>query len=241
MKDFAELMSAIAWPAVVGVAMWWFRTSLKEIADGFAERVRTAKTLKYGKFTLEGLVQAQKQMEVRVSTMAAQQGVVVDKVFARQSQGVGLPDDLRALAKEYMEVTIEDRRERVRRKNELARQMADIVLSQGLSPDDLLKSDSEGVWMAVVSAIAIRPQEGDLESLLDVADRATRLHVRYRTVVALIACMVKQPVPVKSFASIKKALRKMSKDADSPLETVIEQASTALDDLKGGREVVQYM
>lgn len=93
--------------------------------------------------------------------------------------------NLVTVADEYLAVRVPDWNERLRVKDTLAQNMADIVLSKNLSKDLLANQRHEGLILALASAVQLRPEPGDVGRLLRVADTVTRLHVRYRILQAL--------------------------------------------------------
>jgi len=95
--------------------------------------------------------------------------------------------ELDQVIEEYFSLQIADFGKRVRRKDELAREMYRILRANGISKDTLAKNSSEGYALALASYVLASPERGDVERLLNASAVASRLHIRYRIVLAFAA------------------------------------------------------
>jgi hypothetical protein len=117
-------------------------------------------------------------------------------------------------------------------KDEAARNMATIVLEQSVSRDALAAQHHEGLILALASAVHARPEPGDVDRLLRVADEVNRLHVKYRIVLACGRLAERGFAGPTEIARIRTVFRFYEADADPPLRLRLQQTAALLDDVE---------
>jgi hypothetical protein len=136
------------------------------------------------------------------------------------------------MANNYLRINVADWSERVRLKDEAANRMADYILKKNI-PKDLLaaqaeKLSHEGLIIALASVINAFPEKGDLERLLRVAPKASRLHVRYRVVLALGKLFRERVAGAADVEPVERVLSLYSQGADDSLRRLIENTRSAI-------------
>lgn len=99
---------------------------------------------------------------------------------------------LKQMADAYMAINIADVGERTRAKDAKANEMGGYALKNGIDSTTLFQYIQqqpllhEGLVLALATLINIDPHQNDFAKLLQVGDKLTRLHVRYRVLLAII-------------------------------------------------------
>jgi hypothetical protein len=255
MHDFVQdtigLLDVIAWPATVLIALAVLRNQIMTFLSKMTDAIGRAAQISIGKkgveIKLDNKIDA---VNSRISALKATQDQVKEIVYSEKrarrrragpgAASVSIPKDLRTLSEAYLAVDDPDWRQRVARKNELGLQMGNLVIREDVSRDQLAHSRDEGLYLALAAAVAADPEEGCLQRILQVAQAVSRLHVRYKIVLALIALINKGLVEQRDVAAVREALRKMSIRADEPLLKVIADAEKLLDAVSIGELRIDY-
>jgi hypothetical protein len=93
--------------------------------------------------------------------------------LSRDPNGVteGISDELRRLARDYLNISISDWNARVHAKNELAVQMGRYVIMQQVCRDTLAREANQGLLLALAEAVREEPENGDLSRLLEASEK----------------------------------------------------------------------
>ncbi len=128
-------------------------------------------------------------------------------------------DELRKLAQDYLDVRIEDDRQRLAKKNDLVNRMVVHIAKAGISRAALAAEApaSEGLLIALAGMIHVSPALGDADVLLSVANGAKLKHVRYRVVLALGALFERKMTRAADRSRVLKLLSSYEVEADDPL------------------------
>ena len=101
-------------------------------------------------------------------------------------------------ANQYMQISIQDWAERTRAKDESANSMGLYALDQKITAEEIFNyiqahpPRNEGLVLAMATLININPSRNDLQSLLGVGQGLTRMHVRYRVLLAIVTLQRKK-------------------------------------------------
>jgi hypothetical protein len=241
MHDLIELAHALAWPATVLIVLFVLRAELrnfmKKLSDKVAEAASTSISL-----TTKGINIKLAAAHARVTALQATQEQAIPAKRRRKQKPTDPPkeevgelrEELEQLAQEYIRLDgVEDYKERVRRKNETAREMGDLVVSGNISRQALVESGSEAKFVALAAAIAAKPEADDVRLIVG-SSHAKRLHVRYRLVVSLTILISRGLVGEKDKIDVEAALNRLSIAADAPLENVIAEAQSLLQEVLAG-------
>jgi len=132
-----------------------------------------------------------------------------------------IDDRLRALANEYLNVSIADYGGRVSKKNDLAADMGAYVIKQRVSRDRLADETNEGLLLALVAAVQGAPEQADTARLIRAAHRVTRLHVQYRFILAFARLLDAGFVSEEQKSAIRNILNEWERRADDSLRQAI--------------------
>jgi len=133
----------------------------------------------------------------------------------------GSSRELDRLAEEYETIKLPNRNARIRKKNELARQMADAFSISGLSRQELASKNGDGYRAALARVIVANPLPGDLALLLSIGKEAQLLHTNYLILNALSRVIEVEPANSEMLDDLRKVLARAENKAlasnDSPL------------------------
>jgi hypothetical protein len=165
-------------------------------------------------------------VQVRQSTIAVMMGSVgagPGSTKTPPSANAGAVDTgLTALATDYLDVKEPDRARRLAAKNDLVGRMVAYVTNAGISRAALVAgATNEGILIALAAVIHVYPSPGDATLLLSVARNATRLHVKYRIVLALGALHDRDMIDPTQAKSSLAILDMYKKGADASLAKLI--------------------
>lgn len=146
-----------------------------------------------------------------------------------QSTDAPIDDELRTMAKEYAEINIENGRQRLARKNEMARAMYKHVVERGISRDALAEQTDEGCILALAALVHAGPQPGDVARLLRAGAKVTRLHVQYRITVAMAEIFRRGLASRPDKQPAGQMLRMYLPRADESLRKAIEATLNVID------------
>jgi hypothetical protein len=138
-----------------------------------------------------------------------------------QVSGDAAMEQLKELADRYLRVRAESWAERVRLKNDLAAQMAAVIIQNSLSRDELSRSTHEGILIGLAAAIQHSPQAGDPGRLVAAAPVTSRLHVQYRFVLAFARLLDGDLLSPQDKAAVIEVLNTFEARADGSLRSAI--------------------
>jgi cbb3-type cytochrome oxidase subunit 3 len=154
---------------------------------------------------------------------------------AGQGQLVGSEEVAKALiaqANAYLAIGISDYAARVAAKDQAADRMAKLVLDSKMSSEELAElarnERNEGLVVALATVINTSPQPGDFARLMSVASGVTRLHVKYRVLVAASQLVRKRLVTKDDVARLQALLMEYEQGADGSLRQLISSTRSAL-------------
>jgi len=244
MHDVAELIKSFAWPLTVLIALYALRLELGKFLAKLTDSIGQVAQIKVGTKGLE--LKFEKKLAAVNSRATAIQATLEQvkgsaakgrrnaKASTDEAGASPIPGELQELATEYLGVRIDDYGERLRRKNELAREMGEVALLQGASRKVLAESGNEGLLLAFSSMVIAQPEPGDLALWFTAAAAAKLRHVCYRLVVALTVLTNKGFVAKKDERRVFKALDKLEEDADDPLLKLISETRSLLQEILSG-------
>ena len=112
-------------------------------------------------------------------------------------------------------------RERVRRKNTVADQICNYLVSRRFPKRLLAGTEHQGSIVGLASWIHFDPDDGDFPYLASVADKAATHHVRYRVVMALGKLFEARVATPADVPEAERILRAYDAVADPPLKNKI--------------------
>jgi hypothetical protein len=234
--EFAELARALAWPITVLIAIYVLRAELRGFMNKLTEQISKAASISIGTKGLDIKLAA---VNTRVTAIQATQeqatrGRKRPRRNEQEASGGKVPTRLSDLAFEYLSLDISDRRERIRRKNEMAREMGDLVVEENVSRKLLASDGDEGLIVALAAAVVGQPKPDDLALLLGTQRMAKRLHVRYRLVLALAVLINKGFVADADRERVDSSLTLFDKGADTSLSKLIADTRSLLQEVAAG-------
>ena len=240
LNALVTLAGHLAWPVAALAIIVVLRRELKKILGSLTERIADpASSLTIGKGGLEikGRVDAALGRIESLETDQNQSKELILGVLAKNESATPVrsdgqatvPPEIFELADAYMNVAVKDWSERVRTKDELARKMANLVLTRHVSKDLLAAQDQEGVLMALVTAIHTAPEKGDFDRLAMAARKVTRLHVKYRIVMALGRIFEQNLATKDDISRANQMLDQFESGADAALRRRIIQTRASID------------
>lgn len=125
--------------------------------------------------------------------------------------------ELLKLVDNYLNLDIQNRTDRIRTKDTMAYQMADLVIRKKISRDSLTEQQNEGFVLALAATIQKSPEPDDVDRLLRAADSIQRHHVIYRVAQAFGMLLVRKKVAQSQIDPIKNRITSYMPDADAPL------------------------
>lgn len=139
---------------------------------------------------------------------------------------------LKNLARAYLNIESPDYSVRLRMKNDTARQMYKLILKYQISKerltDEAIRSQNEGLALALAGYSLGNPEPEDVTRLEKVAFNVKRLHVRYRIVNALGQLFEKRMVKSEDQPTIINILDMYERDADESLRKLIKNTRSLM-------------
>ena len=196
-----DIIVEAIWPVTLLAILWSAKPRLERILGALEARIRDPNS--DVAISKEGLEIKSKLQEIEIDQEQTKSlalkalGVPDPLVAAELAELVEVQDDdpsavpvagdpgILAAAETYMHIEDPKRADRVRKKDAAARKLAEIVLTRGVSREWLATQDHEGLILALASASHTLPLESDLGLLISVAEKPTRLHVKYRIMMAM--------------------------------------------------------
>jgi hypothetical protein len=230
MDHVDALVGHLAWPLVALAIVLVFRRQLHELLNEIRQRVsdkNASVDLKAGPVGIQ--VQAvQDKVQALDENQKVLKAVVKATATTSASWSTQIPPELTELADRYLAVEIPDWAERVRMKDTLATEMGSLVLTRGVSKDVLTQTTNEGLLLALAELVRLSPEAGDLQRLGRVAPLITRLHVRYRFLMAVGRLLDRRFVDPHDVSSITQILQQFRSGADAPLRAQIGRTEAQL-------------
>jgi hypothetical protein len=190
-KAFSEVTVAttgILWAFLAILSITLFKGPLREILSALGKRIADPNsTFKLGPFELQRIA----VLESKVASQAESSQVdrqVLTASAAALAKGYVDSDamaQLRELAKLYQNVNISSWADRVRRKDDIAAQMASLVIDNQLSRESLARDPDEGIRMALATTITTEALPVDPQWIELAAPGIQLKHVRYRFMMAI--------------------------------------------------------
>ncbi|HLK89423.1 MAG TPA: hypothetical protein VKZ18_06000 [Polyangia bacterium] len=179
-----------------------------------------------------GILAENRRLRHRLTSVETQAQVLAETQSlpaAAAAAGNPIDDRLRQLARRYLSINVADYAQRVAAKNAAAADLYRYVVDHQISRDLLAEEEDEGLIMALATSAHVAPSADDLTRLEKVADKVTRLHVRYRIVLAIEEMFRRRicgrPQRDRAVAILTRYLDR----ADESLRTAIQTALKTID------------
>jgi hypothetical protein len=189
-EQCVNLATALVWPAAVLVVLYYLRAPVSRLLDALSSRIgdpRTDVSISKEGLEFRSRIESLEVDQEQTKSLTLQALGVLDgaNVPQPEEQSQHIDAELLQLASEYLEIHNADWSQRVNLKDTAARKMADIVITKNVARELLVQQQNEGLILALAAASHMLPKPGDLELLMRIADQVTRLHVKYRIVMAI--------------------------------------------------------
>jgi hypothetical protein len=232
MDHVDALVGHLAWPLVTLTVVVVFRSQLSGLLADIRDRIRDKNTpvnVKAGSFAVQILA-----VEDKMRALDENQNVLKEAV--KQAAGVGreapsseaIPSELSELANRYLAIELPDWRARVRAKDAAASERGSFVLTRGVRKEALANQTNEGLLLALAEIVRLSPEPADLQRLRLAAPRISRLHVRYRLLLAVGRLLDARFVEPGDASSIGEILQQFVAGADASLQAQIDRTNAQL-------------
>lgn len=221
MKDFAEILKAVAWPITVFAIVIILRFRVGELAGALAKKVMDSNRLKVrwpgGAFELASQV-------ARTSIGPA----------AKSQAGESDADEFTRLALEYENLKIADLSHRVAERMKLADRLGRLAILLN-SSRKTLAGGNEGQLVALATAAVLEPRPRDILTLMTASERVRFKFTGYRIVLA-IPVIAKGVLGSTTIDRLEEMLRNVERNAksseDEDLQDLIDATRRTLSDLR---------
>jgi hypothetical protein len=235
MKAFEQIVALVghlAWPTIAIILMVLLRKELKSVFSSLAKRVSDPTSeLSIGDWlTIKNTVTANagklESLELGLQVVSGSSATAAAPETAEP-----LDDDkatLYRMAQEYLTVKEPDYAARVRRKNQLAAQMGNLIIQRGISRGWVSAQQNEGLIVGLASAVNAVPKEGDLDLLLRASTEIKKLHVMYRIVVAMGRLFESRLATAADIERTNAVLNAFKEYGDASLKRRIDQTESII-------------
>ncbi len=236
MKIFEQivlLIGHLAWPLVAIGALILLRKQLRDVFLSIGNRIADPST----DVAVADWITLKKNVAANTGKLESLAlGIEVGSAAGPRATQATSPESiqqdmatLRQMADNYLNIKIQDGAVRVRRKNNLATEMGNFIIQRQLPRREIAEQNHEGLTVALASAINALPLEGDLELLLKASEKVSKLHVKYRIVVAIGRLFEAGLATAADAVVVKKVLEAFKQKADDPLRRRIDQTESIID------------
>ena len=218
-KHVADIAGAAAWPIVALVALWLLRTQLRQFVHTLSIRAKDPNTsIKFGPFELAirdlklGAEETNARLQVLTQLDATQIHAAAAPEVAKP-----IPEQLRTLAKQYVDVSDPVPEKRIQQKDDLAAKMASLVIREQIPRETLASETSDGLRTALATVVNSVPLAGDDEWLAKSAKGASLMHTRYRVMMAIARLArlgLLSPARAREFIALAESYKKPPADSD---------------------------
>jgi TIR domain-containing protein len=144
------------------------------------------------------------------------------------------------LIDQYLNVDFSELAERVKRKNSLANEMADLVIASNINRRELIEFDdveefSQGLILALVSVSSIAPERDDAALLIKIGKDIDKLHVKFKFVSAVATLVERVELSKKTVIALEDIIDSFAYGADKALLNRIAISKNTLGLYKNGR------
>lgn len=221
----------ILWVVFASICLYLFRRQLGAMLDAITKAFGDPRrSLKLGPLEISQI----QALKSEVESLKTDQQVLKTAVLIPEDNGnhrEKAEAELKQLATRYLNVSNPDKIERIRQKDELASQMAILVIRQAIPHEWLAKQNNEGLLMALATAAHTLPDSRDAELLLESGRKVERLHVRYRFMMAVARLATLELMPPELARSFETLCTFFREGADDLLQKRIDRTLSALQPL----------
>jgi hypothetical protein len=219
-KALVDVIKAVAWPAVVLIAICMFRGQVRSLSASINARVSEANKikLKIGTVALELAREISRTPAVRLNSGASQD----------------TSEKFDETAKLYDELHVEDPEKHVAERHRLADELGRLAAVLRLRRPALAERNDEGALVALATLAINSPEVGDLELLRKIATTARFNFTRYRILLGLLPSLTRDPSNKKVLKSSKSILRdvEVSGNVSPSLQRLIDKTETLITSLE---------
>jgi len=193
LSGVAELLKAVAWPAVALTVFLVLRSEARSFMSMLTLKVDRASRTKL----LKGMIDLVDEV--------AKASVSSDRSGGPPS-GQDPAQEFEALAKEYDALDDPDYKSRVATRRRQADRLGELAASLKLPRAALAESTSEGKLVALATAAVLKPMTNDFAALEKAAETANFNFTRYRLALAIVPTLSKAAVSAKLLRRAAKIL-----------------------------------
>ncbi|MBS1605574.1 MAG: hypothetical protein JST42_23115 [Bacteroidetes bacterium] len=193
----------------------------------------------------DSLQQVKGQLEIQIANLESKQGLFAHSLAQEGTAPAAAQRDLEAsrpetmdtlvkMADEYMDISIPDWAERTRAKDAKANDMGVYALKNGITAQTIFEymqshpPASEGLVIALATLVNINPHQSDVQILLLAGLHLTRLHVRYRVLLAIVTLQKKGFIEDKDKPRVIDLVSSYKEKADGTLLQQIDHTLSFL-------------
>ena len=194
--------------------------------------------------SIQQVKEALSSQTIQLANLESKQGLITHTLYPETGENENIKTAQRAttpenqlailsnMAVEYMNISVADWAERTRLKDATANIMADYALKQNISKTAIFQiyqqDKNEGMALALASLINIKPEIGDIENLLKSGQGITRLHVRFRFLLAIVTLHNNGFINEKDRNEVISLVNSYKKNADRALLKMIDSTLSTL-------------
>lgn len=184
--------------------------------------------------------------QIQFANIEAKQGLFTQSLYPenlnttektlREDDNGGLNENMKQLvemANDYLNISAPDWAERTRLKDIGANNMGNYALTNKI-PKQLIFDDiksnpvNEGMVLALATLINIRPEISDLDMLLNIGKNLSRLHVKYRILLAIVTLNKKGYISAEEKTLVLALVNSYKQQADQSLLDMIDSTLSLL-------------
>lgn len=224
-----NMVAVVVWPITLLIIFWKFRQQLINILKSISHRMADSRTdVSIGKDGLEirsrlEIVEID-QEQTRTLTL---QALGIDGSHKTETTDI-ISEELFSIADQYLNINEPDYTTRLRLKDEAAIIMASIVVTNNIARPRLAEQSHDGLSLALAATSHAVPQSEDLNLLLNAGRNVTRLHVKYRIVMATERLFTRGLADISAKGSVENLFQSFANEGDQPLINRINYARKAI-------------
>ena len=225
LRILSQFVDSVIWPATIVILFVLLKQPISRLVDGLATRIRdpnSSISISKDGLSVTALERGSRNIEETQRTVIE---------FLRQRLGNEASDQERAWAeledkaKAYDKILeTKNLNKRLAELEELANELGALVIANGIDRDDLVHAAENGTAggfvLALVSAVATSPIQGDTERILSIGSQVKRPALLFRATLALRRLAEHELVASQEFPGVlrllvKYELRRKRPDSDT--------------------------
>ena len=179
-KAIADLIKAVAWPAVALTAIFLFRNHIGSMTGALGARIAEANKIK-----------------LKIGSVALELAREIARTPAPPRKKIAGPSDtieaFNELAKRYDDLSTEDEADRVAERQKISEELARLATALPIPRPTLSDRSDEGAMVALATLTINSWTEDDIDLLRKISSKALFNFTRYRIVLGLLTSIARSP------------------------------------------------